>query len=230
MGAGCGGRATGPFARPGRRQARAGDRRSPRGQDRAARCRRARGSPPSIALRPASPRLRENLARLHLEAEIVEADTLGWHPAAQAHLVLLDAPCTATGTIRRHPDILHGAAPPTLPASPNCRADCWHVPLPWWCQGAPGLRELLAPAGRMRAPGGRISRGGSGFRTPAGEPGRASGSRRSHNDGRRSPHAPLSLGERRRDGWLLRRTLAAPWLSWYQTSPCSRSFGSQRPF
>ena len=27
------------------------------------------------------------------------------------------------------------AAPPTLPASPYCRADCWHVPLPWWRRG-----------------------------------------------------------------------------------------------
>ena len=60
---------------------------------------------------PRLARLRENLARLHLEAEIVEADALDWHPAAQAHLVLLDAPCAATGTIRRHPDILHGRRP-----------------------------------------------------------------------------------------------------------------------
>lgn len=56
-------------------------------------------------------RLRENLARTRLEAEVVLADALAWEPEQKFDAILLDAPCTATGTARRHPDVLHRIGP-----------------------------------------------------------------------------------------------------------------------
>ena len=55
-------------------------------------------------------RLRENLARTHLSAEVIAADALSWTPPARYDAILIDAPCSATGTCRRHPDVLHRLA------------------------------------------------------------------------------------------------------------------------
>ena len=51
--------------------------------------------------------LQENLGRTGLVAEIVCADATKWRPESPVDAVLLDASCSATGTIRRHPDIPH---------------------------------------------------------------------------------------------------------------------------
>lgn len=50
-------------------------------------------------------RLHENLLRCGLAAQTVVADALDWLPGAPFDAILLDAPCSATGTIRRHPDL-----------------------------------------------------------------------------------------------------------------------------
>ncbi|MBP0462642.1 methyltransferase domain-containing protein [Roseomonas sp. PWR1] len=83
-------------------------------------------------------RLRENLARLQLAAEVVQADAAAWTPAEPFDAILLDAPCTATGTIRRHPDVAHAKRPRDVASAAEAQA------------------RLLAAAARMLRPGGRL--------------------------------------------------------------------------
>ena len=55
--------------------------------------------------------LEENLKRTDLSAEVIAADAFKWEPEAPFDAILIDAPCTATGTARRHPDVLHRIGP-----------------------------------------------------------------------------------------------------------------------
>lgn len=52
-------------------------------------------------------RLHENLTRTRLIANVIKADVMHWQPKEPVDAILLDAPCSATGTLRRHPDVLH---------------------------------------------------------------------------------------------------------------------------
>jgi 16S rRNA (cytosine967-C5)-methyltransferase len=90
------------------------------------------------ASRKRAERLGANLRRLRLDAEVVIADARDWRPEQPAERVLLDAPCTGTGTIRRHPDIARHRTP----------ADVARLALL--------QRELLAAAAGMLAPGGAM--------------------------------------------------------------------------
>ncbi len=83
-------------------------------------------------------RLKENLSRLDLKAECIVADAAQWTPPAPADVVVLDAPCSATGTIRRHPDIPHGKTADDIARLAETQG------------------RLFAAAARMVAPGGLL--------------------------------------------------------------------------
>jgi len=83
-------------------------------------------------------RLNANLARLSLRAECLVADATQWTPPEPARFVLLDAPCTATGAIRRHPDVPHLKTPDDV------------------TRLAAVQERLLAAAVEMLAPGGML--------------------------------------------------------------------------
>jgi 16S rRNA (cytosine967-C5)-methyltransferase len=83
-------------------------------------------------------RLRANLQRLGLSAEVVAADVANWAPDCTFDAVILDAPCTATGTIRRHPDILRLKRPEDVARMAGPQA------------------TLLASASRLVRPGGTL--------------------------------------------------------------------------
>ena len=83
-------------------------------------------------------RLSENLARTTLSAQIVQADLRQWTPESPVDAILLDAPCTATGIYRRHPDVLHRIGPRQITELAELQS------------------ELLARAAQWLKPGGTL--------------------------------------------------------------------------
>lgn len=83
-------------------------------------------------------RLKANLARMGMQANTVVADALEWQPRRAYDVILLDAPCTATGTWRRHPEVVHLMTPEAIAEMVALQ------------------RALLARAWGWLKPGGRI--------------------------------------------------------------------------
>ncbi|MEL6530450.1 MAG: RsmB/NOP family class I SAM-dependent RNA methyltransferase [Pseudomonadota bacterium] len=79
--------------------------------------------------------LRENLGRTGLEAEIVKANALTYTPAKRFDAILLDAPCTATGTARRHPDVLHRIGPRQIGEMTEIQQSLIHQAVEWMSAG-----------------------------------------------------------------------------------------------
>jgi len=114
-------------------------------------------------------RLAENLGRTGLAAQTVAADALHWEPQTPPDAVLLDAPCSASGTIRRHPDLPHvkdDSALPSLLALQSAlidRALGWLAPggvlVYCTCSLLPDEGEAQARAALARHPGLRAEPG-----------------------------------------------------------------------
>jgi 16S rRNA (cytosine967-C5)-methyltransferase len=72
-------------------------------------------------------RVRENLARTGLSADLVAADALAWQPPAPFDAILLDAPCTATGTAAATPMCCTALASGRSRRWPSCKPRCWRA-------------------------------------------------------------------------------------------------------
>jgi 16S rRNA (cytosine967-C5)-methyltransferase len=126
-------------------------------------------SPPRLA------RLRDNLRRLSLPAELVEADAAAWSPGRTFDVVVLDAPCTATGTIRRHPDILRLKRPDDVPRMAELQG------------------RMLARAATLVRPGGRLLYSTCSLQPEEGEH-RIATFLATHAQFHRTPIAPAEIG------------------------------------
>lgn len=95
-------------------------------------------------------RMKANLTRTGLVAEIVCGDALTWEPVAPFDAVLLDAPCTATGTARRHPDVLHRIGPRQIAEMADLQAALLERAARWV---RPGRQLVYATCSLERAEG-----------------------------------------------------------------------------
>ncbi len=86
-------------------------------------------------------RMQANLDRTATVAELVQADAFDWQPEALFDAVLLDAPCTATGTCRRHPDVLHRIGPRQIAEMTELQAGLLERAVSWV---KPGGRLIYA--------------------------------------------------------------------------------------
>lgn len=81
-------------------------------------------------------RLEANLERTQLSANLVKADALDWDAKEAFDAILLDAPCSATGTFRRHPDVLHRAGARQVSELSGLQAELLHRVVSWLTPGA----------------------------------------------------------------------------------------------
>ncbi|HVM23183.1 MAG TPA: RsmB/NOP family class I SAM-dependent RNA methyltransferase [Sphingomicrobium sp.] len=81
-------------------------------------------------------RLQENLDRTRLRANLVQADALLWEPDEQFDAVLLDAPCSATGTFRRHPEVLYRSRPSVIEGAAQLQSKLLDRAAAWLEPGA----------------------------------------------------------------------------------------------
>ncbi|MEM6942484.1 MAG: transcription antitermination factor NusB [Pseudomonadota bacterium] len=95
-------------------------------------------------------RLSENLARTKLSAEIIVADARDWQPETPFYAILLDAPCSATGTMRRHPDLAWRLQPDTIGALIELQESLLARAWGWL---APGGTLVYATCSLLRAEG-----------------------------------------------------------------------------
>jgi 16S rRNA (cytosine967-C5)-methyltransferase len=81
-------------------------------------------------------RLRENLCRTHLEAELAPADASVWNSTRKFDAILLDAPCSASGTFRRHPEVLYRARPSIIASGAALQSRLLERAIDWLKPGA----------------------------------------------------------------------------------------------